>query len=110
MVADRSPSPYLEDDWRFGDLLDRLSQGSAVTIAPVDAQLMTQQAADLLNVSRPYPVKLLEAGEVPFKKVGSHRRILLRDILDYKGRDDERRDEILRELTREAEDLNLYED
>lgn len=94
----------------FIDLLDRLSQGSAVTIAPVDAQLTTQQAAELLNVSRPYLIKLLEAGEIPFKKVGSHRRILLRDILDYKVRDDQKRDEILRELTREAEDLHLYDD
>jgi hypothetical protein len=55
-------------------------------------------------------VKLLERGDIPFKKVGTHRRVLLRDVLDYQRRDDARRIKVLRDLTHEAEDLGLYDD
>lgn len=93
----------------FIDLLNQLAQGNAVNIAPVHAELTTQQAAELLGVSRPYLVKILESGEIPFRKVGTHRRVRLLDILEYQQRDDKQRDSVARQLTEEAEELGLYE-
>ncbi len=94
----------------FIDLLDQLALGNAVTIAPVHAELTTQQAAELLNVSRPFLVKLLESNEIPFRKVGTHRRIRLVDILVFQRQLDKQRSDSMRELTREAEHLDLYRD
>jgi excisionase family DNA binding protein len=64
-------------------ILDKMAEGRSITLLLSDAELSTQQAADMLNVSRPHVVKLLENGEIPFKKVGSHRRIGLKDLIEY---------------------------
>ncbi len=87
--------------------LDEIAHGQAVTLLPVQAELSTQQAADTLNVSRPYLVKLLEEGAIPFRKVGSHRRIQLRDVMVYKDHTDAARLEVLDELTAQAQELNM---
>lgn len=99
-------------DELFGVLVDvvaALSQGLAITIAPHNTMLTTQEAADLLNISRPTLVRLLTDGEISHTTRGRHRRVLLRDVLDYQERTRQDRQQTLDRLAADAEEAGLYE-
>ena len=96
----------------FGVLLDvvnALSQGLAISIAPHNTMLTTQEAADLLNISRPTLVRLLTDGEIAHTMRGRHRRVLLRDLLDYSETTRTERRSTLDQMAADAEDDGLYE-
>ena len=80
------------------ELLRYVGSGRAVTIVPTDEMLTTQQSADILNVSRPYLVKLIEDGQIPHTKVGRHRRVRAEDIFRYRRKRDTERAAALSEL------------
>ena len=92
----------------FAQILGFLAQGRGVQIVPKDVELTTQQAADLLNVSRPYLISLLESGQIPYRKVGKHRRITFDALMEYKRHDDLERRTAADELTQLSEELGLY--
>ena len=85
-----------------------LAHGDAVTIVPVGKELTTQQAADLLNVSRQYLVRLLDEGRIPFTRTGKHRRVRFDDVATYKKRRDKERRAKLKEIVRLSEDAGGY--
>src|SRR5882757_8728246 len=91
----------------LGAVLTELAKGNAVTLMPHHAELTTQEAADLLNVSRPFLVGLLESGQLPHHKVGTHRRVRFADLMTYKRRRDAESEVALRELAALSQEMKL---
>jgi len=92
----------------LAQVLSLLESGHGVQIIPEDAELTTQQAADVLNVSRPYIIGLLESGQIPFRKVGRHRRITFEALMEYKRQDDLKRRAAADDLADLSQELGLY--
>jgi excisionase family DNA binding protein len=89
------------------DLLAEMAQGNAVMVVPTHAELTTQEAANILNVSRPHLVKLLEQDQIAYTKTGTHRRIRYQDLMAYKQKRHDESQAALDELTRQAQDHSM---
>jgi excisionase family DNA binding protein len=89
------------------DILGKLADGNAIEVVPIHAELTTQEAADLLNVSRPHLVKLLEDGELAFHRTGKHRRVRLADLMRFKDARDRASERAMSELARQAQELGM---
>jgi excisionase family DNA binding protein len=92
----------------LADVVKTMRRGQAVTLAPLGQQLTTQEAADLLGVSRPTLIKLLDAGTIPFERPGRHRRLRLSDVLAFQGQRRDAQRQALRDLATESQELGLY--
>ncbi len=91
------------------EIITILSKGGALTIIPMEKELTTQQAADILNVSRPFLVNLLENGEIPFHKTGTHRKILMKDLREYKEQINKNRTNKINEIINLSQEYGLYD-
>jgi len=89
------------------DVLSELAEGNAVKVVPIHADLTTQEAADMLNVSRPHLVKLLESGALAFHKTGKHRRIRFADLMAFKTEQDRASAQAMEALAKQAQELQL---
>ena len=88
-------------------VLEAMAAGQGVTLIPQSAELTTVQAADVLNVSRPFLIKLLDQKAIPHRKVGKHRRVRMEDAMAYKNTVDREREQVLEQLTREAQTYDV---
>lgn len=91
----------------FEKVLEEMALGNTVEITSVEKELTTQEAADLLNVSRPHFIKLIESGKIPFRRVGAHRRVKQADVLKYEADLKETRRKGLEFLVKEAQEMGL---
>ena len=99
--------PYVHDV--LLRVLEKMQEGKAVAVMPVMEELSTQAAADMLGVSRQFFVRECEAGKLPFHHAGTHRRVLLKDVLDYKKRREQSRREAITRISRQSEELGEYD-
>lgn len=90
-------------------MLRMMANGLGIALTPLHSELTTRQAADILNVSRPFLIKLLETGEIPYHKVGRHRRIRREDVMNYRQKIRLERDAILDQMVAEAQEMGLYD-
>jgi len=90
-------------------IVEHLREGNGVTVIPMHAELTTVEAAELLNVSRPFLIKQLDAGALPYHMVGTHRRLRLADVLAYRDRMDAEAEKALGAMSADAEELGLYD-
>lgn len=91
-------------------VVSSMRRGNAITLAPHAMRLTTQEAADLLGISRPTLIKLLETGKIPFETPNRHRRIRLLDLLSYQDARHVEREQALRELAQEAQEIGSYDE
>lgn len=89
------------------DILEAMAAGRGVTLMPENAELTTVQATEVLNVSRPFLIKLLDKGAIPHRKVGKHRRIRMEDVMAYKAAIDRKREAVLDQLVSEAQEQDM---
>ncbi|NJL55112.1 helix-turn-helix domain-containing protein [bacterium] len=89
------------------DILGAMASGQGVTLIPEDAELTTVQASDILHVSRPFLIKLLDEGQIPYRRVGKHRRIRMEDIMNYKRSIDQQREAVLDQLVADAQEQDM---
>ena len=110
IAADGEPLSLPDTVYRLlKEIVRNMRLGRAIVLVPENQQLTTQRAADLLGVSRPHLIKLVEAGVLPYHKAGSHRRIFLKDLLAYQKRRDEERKAALDRISKEAFESGLYD-
>jgi excisionase family DNA binding protein len=88
-------------------LLTEVAQGNAVTLVPIHAELTTQEAADYINVSRPYLIRLLEEGRIKFHLVGTHRRVKFSDLKAFRQAGEAERERVMEELAAQAQELGM---
>jgi excisionase family DNA binding protein len=91
----------------FADMLGSLAQGNAVAIMPKELYISTQEAAMFLNVSRPYLIRMLDEGKIPYHKVGTHRRIKFEDVVAYRDKRQKASHAALQELADQAQELDM---
>jgi excisionase family DNA binding protein len=89
------------------DILGAMASGRGMILIPEDAELTTVQAADILHVSRPFLIKLLEEGQLPYRRVGKHRRIRMEDVMNYKRAIDQKREAVLDQLVADAQNHRM---
>jgi excisionase family DNA binding protein len=111
VAADGTELPVSDDVFQIlKEIVPALeNRRTTVTISPTNHEMTTQQAADILNVSRPHLIKLLENNEIPYVKTGSHRRIKVNDVMDYKQKRDVRCRQSLNEMTEIMQENGLFD-